>query len=81
MTISDKPEVSAVAVRLTSDRVYSELSAGREIGVPLAHYAFLRQASPEALANWTLEPHGFAVYWPDLSDGLEVRHLLVPQTL
>ena len=41
MSILDKPEVAAVGVRLTKDRVY----------------------------------------WPDLNDGLEVRHLLDPQPL
>ena len=81
MSILDKPDVAAVGVRLTKERVYIELSDGREIGVPLATFAFLRQASAEALANWKLEPHGFAVYWPDLNDGLEVRHLLDPQPL
>ena len=81
MSIIDKPEVAAISVRLTADRVYIELSDGREIGVPVARYAFLEKASPQALANWTLEPQGFAVYWPDLGDGLEVRHLLDPQPL
>ena len=81
MTILDKPNVAAVAVRLTKNRVYIELSDGREIGVPIAHFEFLREASAEALAHWTLEPRGFAVYWPDLNDGLEVRHLLDPQPL
>ena len=27
-------------------------------------------------ANWKLEPGGFAIYWPDLDDGIEVCHLL-----
>jgi len=81
MTIIDKPEVAAISVRLTQERIYIELSDGREIGVPVARYAFLRQASPEALAHWILEPQGFAAFWPDLGDGLEVRHLLDPQPL
>jgi hypothetical protein len=81
MSILDKPQVAAVGVRLSAERLYVELSDGREIGVPLAHYAFLAQASPEALANWQLEPRGFAVYWPDLGDGLEVQHLLDPHPL
>jgi hypothetical protein len=68
--------VAAVAVRVTAERVYIELSDGREIGVPLARYAFLREASPTALANWQIEPRGFAVFWPDLGDGLEIQHLL-----
>ena len=81
MSIIGKPVVAAVSVRLTPDRVYIELSDGREIGVPVARYAFLQKASPDALTYWILEPQGFAVYWPDLVDGLEVRHLLDLQPL
>ena len=78
MNTSDKPkvEVGAVGVRLTADMVYIELSDGREIGVPLAHYAFLANATREQLSHWPIEPRGFAVYWPELDDGLEVVHLL-----
>jgi len=58
--------------------VYVALSDGREIGVPLARYAFLSRATKEQLEHWQIEPRGFAVYWPDLDDGLEVIHLLSP---
>jgi hypothetical protein len=81
MSILDKPEVTAVGVRVTPERVYIELSDGREIGVPLARFEFLRRASVAALNNWQIEPRGFAVFWPELNDGLEVRHLLDPQPL
>jgi hypothetical protein len=81
MSISDSALVAAVSVRITADRVYIELSDGREIGVPRAHYAFLQQAPAEALANWQIEPRGFAVFWPDLGDGLEIQHLLGTQPL
>ena len=76
MSTLDSVQVAAIAVRLTTDRVYIELSDGREIGVPLSRYAFLREASPHSLANWQIEPRGFAVFWPDLGDGLEIQHLL-----
>ncbi len=80
MNTSDNPniEVGAVDVRFTEDMVYIELSDGREIGVPLAHYAFLARANKEELSHWQIEPRGFAVYWPELDDGLEVIHLLSP---
>jgi hypothetical protein len=32
-------------------------------------------------ANWTLEPGGYAIYWEDLDDGLEVCHILGMQPL
>ena len=35
---------------------------------------WLRQATDDQRASWTLEPHGFAIYWPALDDGVEVRH-------
>jgi hypothetical protein len=81
MTTLDKPVVSAVGVRIAIGRLYIELSDGREIGVPLERFAFLSHASAQELANWTIEPGGFAVYWPALGDGLEVKHLLDPQPL
>ncbi len=81
MSILDSPQVAAVAVRVTADRIYIELSDRREIGVPLARFAFLQRATPEALAHWEIEPRGFAVFWPELGDGLEVRYLLDTQPL
>jgi len=30
----------------------------------------------EQRANWSLEPGGFAIYWNDLDDGIEICHLL-----
>jgi hypothetical protein len=31
---------------------------------------------PRQRANWKLEPGGYAIYWEDLDDGIEVCHLL-----
>ncbi len=81
MSISDKPVVAAVGVTITDERIVVVLSDGREISVPLEHLDFLRRATPEARGNWQLEPRGFAIYWPDPREGLEVRHLLDPQPL
>ena len=75
---------SASTVRLEQYRLCVVLSDGREISVPLDRIewlAWLANATPQQRSNWTLEPNGFALYWPDLDDGVEVRHLLTLQPL
>lgn len=60
------------------------LSDGRIITLPIDKIEWLRwlaEASPEQQANWSLEPGGFAIYWDDLDDGVELCHLLSPYSL
>ncbi len=47
----------------------------------IAWLDWLLKATPEQRANWSLEPGGFAIYWEDLDDGVEVAHLLGIQPL
>ena len=42
---------------------------------------WLAKATPEQRDNWSIEPGGFAVYWEDLDDGIEIMHLLNMQPL
>ena len=42
---------------------------------------WLAKATPEQQANWSIESGGFAIYWEDLDDGIEVCHLLSMQPL
>lgn len=72
-------EAAATGVDFAGDTLIVTLDDGRELRVPLERapwLGWLRAASPEQRTRWTLEPRGFAVYWPDLDDGVEVRHLL-----
>ena len=73
-----RQEVSAVGVRLAAEKVYIALSDGRELGLPLSlpWLGWLARATPEQQARWSLEPRGFAVYWEELDDGIEVAPLL-----
>jgi hypothetical protein len=83
-TSSPDIEVGATSVTVDGERLRVELSDGRALEVLLASIPWLRwlrEASDKARANWLLEPGGFAVYWPDLDDGVEVRHLLSLQPL
>jgi Protein of unknown function (DUF2442) len=72
-------EVAAAGVRFDGDTLIVALDDGRELSLPLDQIpwlGWLRQATPDQRSNWILEPGRFAVYWPDLDDGIEVRHLL-----
>jgi len=71
-------QVRATDVRFGGNTLYIKLSDGREISVPLdlvPWLDWLRKATPEQRANWSIEPGGFAIYWEDLDDGIEVCHL------
>jgi hypothetical protein len=70
------PQRVATNVRLSDTMLYIVLGDGREIGAPLARFPWLANAQPQQRANWHIEPRGFAVYWDDLDDGIEVDHLL-----
>jgi hypothetical protein len=80
----DAQQVAATGVRFTGDMLYVSLSDGREIGVPLKRAGWLdwlAQATPEQRNRWSIEPRGFAIYWEDMDDGIEVTHLLTPGPL
>lgn len=77
-------QVRATGVRFVGDVLYVSLSDGREISVPLDQVewlAWLAKATPEQRAQWSIEPGGFAIYWEELDDGVEVCHLLRMQPL
>lgn len=78
-TSSVPQDVRATAVHFVDDTLYVSLADGRELEVPMEQFGWLdwlRKATPEQRARWSLEPRGFAVYWEELDDGIEVRHLL-----
>jgi hypothetical protein len=77
-------EVSAVTIRFAGNTLHVGLSDGREISGPLDRVEWLNwlaKATPEQRANWSIEAGGFAIYWNDLDDGVEVCHLLGMQPL
>ena len=77
-------QVRTAGVRFVGDMLIVQLSDGRELSVPLDRsdwLKWLRDAAPEQRANWSIEPRGFAVYWEDLDDGIELNHLLSMQPI
>jgi len=77
-------QVAAANARFAGDVLYVSLSDGREVSVPVDRIDWLHwlaSATPEQRSNWSLEPGGFAIYWDDLDDGIEVCHILDMQPL
>ena len=76
--------VRAKSARITASILHLRLDDGREISLPFTEVSWLKwlaNATPKQRSKWTLEPGGFAVYWPDLDDGIEVCHLLDSQPI
>ena len=79
-----KDQVRATDVHFLGNTLFISLSDGRELSVPLDRIDWLRwllNATPDQRAKWSLEPGGFAVYWEELDDGIEVCRLLDMQSL
>jgi hypothetical protein len=85
-TLLDKTAevVKARDVSFTGDRLRIELSDGRELTVPYKKIPWLKwlaKATPKQRADWSLEPGGYAIYWEQLDDGVEICHLLGMESL
>ncbi len=77
-------EVAATGVRFVDNLLYILLSDGREVSLPVDQIEWLEwlaKSAPKQRANWSLEPGGYAIYWEDLDDGIEVNHILAMQSL
>ena len=76
--------VRAKGARFDGNILIITLSDEREISLPMDQMSWLKwlaNATSEQRAKWTLEPGGFAIYWEDLDDGIEISHLLSMQAL
>jgi hypothetical protein len=84
LTAKTTNQVRAKDVRFAGNVLRVELSDGREIRLRLSEVPWLKwlaKATPRQRANWSLEPGGYAIYWEDLDDGIEVCHLLNVQPI
>ena len=76
--------VRASGARFQGDKLLIQLSDGRELAVPYKRILWLRwlaKATPKQRLDWSIEPGGFAIYWNQLDDGVEVCHLLAMESL
>ncbi len=72
-------QVRAKNLRFENNTLHIVLSDGREISLPIDQMDWLKwlaKATPEQRAKWSIEPGGFAIYWEELDDGIEIMHML-----
>jgi len=86
LTLTNKAtdRVRATDVHFIGNVLFVSLSDGREMCVPIDQAEWLQwlaKATPEQRAKWSLEPGGFAIYWGELDDGIELCHLLEMQPI
>lgn len=80
-TSSDNGQVTpqAIGVHIAGNLLRIGLNDGRELKVWVDQAPWLKwlsSATPDQQERWSIEPQGFAVYWEDLDDGVEISHLL-----
>ncbi|MGC1353206.1 MAG: DUF2442 domain-containing protein [Xanthobacteraceae bacterium] len=66
--------ISATAVRFDENTMWVELSDGRTLGVPLAWFPRLLNASPDARARVEISRVG--LHWEDLDEDISIAGLL-----
>lgn len=70
--MSTKAQTIPVAVSVHSGRVWVTLEDQRMIGLPLAAFPWLENATPEQQQNCRANP--ISIYWPDLEDGIDMEY-------
>ncbi len=68
--------VSAEALRFDKDSPWVELADGRTLGVPLAWFPRLLNATPEQRARFEVSGGGTGLHWDELDEDISVAKLL-----
>lgn len=64
-------------VRITADKIITDLMDGRTISVPLVWSWRLAEATPEQRATVHIIGNGQVAHWPDVDEGISARGMLV----
>lgn len=72
--LKNRRGLTAAAVRFDDTQMWVELQDGRTLGIPLAWYPRLRDASPEARAQVSIRPSG--LHWEELDEDISIAGLL-----
>jgi Protein of unknown function (DUF2442) len=61
------------SITFDADNMWVALSDGRTLGIPLAWFPRLQDATPEQLENFELSPYG--LHWEDLDEDISIAGL------
>ena len=64
-------------VRFDDDTMWVDLADGRQLGVPLAYFPRLLNATASQRANYILSGGGTGIHWDDLDEDISVPALLL----
>ena len=67
----------AKQVRFHEDTMWVDLVDGRTLGVPLAYFPRLLNASPAERAKYVVSGGGAGLHWDDLDEDISVPALLL----
>ena len=68
--------VRAKSLRFDRHTMWVELDDGRSLGVPLAWFPRLMQATPEQRENYRIDYSGNGLHWDELDEDISVEGLL-----
>ena len=74
-TLTVKP--LATSVRFDEDSMWVALADGRDLGVPLAYFPRLLDATPEQRNEFVISGGGTGIHWDDLDEDISVEGLLL----
>jgi len=72
--LTNKP--LAKKLHFDADTMWIDLEDGRELGIPLAYFPRLLNASPEQLEKYTISGGGAGLHWDELDEDILVKNLL-----
>ena len=67
----------AKSVRFDDDMLWVDLADGRKIGVPLAYFPRLLNATPDQLSRFEISGGGTGLHWDELDEDIGVEYLLL----
>lgn len=70
-------EPLAKQIRFDADTMWVSLTDGRQLGVPLAYFPRLMNATPEQRSQYTISGGGTGLHWDDLDEDISVPALLM----
>lgn len=69
-------EARATNVHFDEDTMWVDLTDGRQLGVPLAYFPRLRQATADQRQNFIISGGGVGLHWDELDEDISVESLL-----
>jgi Protein of unknown function (DUF2442) len=66
----------ARGLRFDNEMLYVQLDDGREVGVPIAWFPRLANATKEQRGRWEFIGCGVGIHWPDIDEDISVAALL-----